>query len=101
MSEVSPGWWKRTFIFKQALSLLLLLFVIECIVYTWDHRTSAIIWNILKVQPVLSDEVQTFKSLITVHKIIKDGHPNVSVSYYRTGYILISSLGILFLLGIG
>ncbi|KAI8064718.1 ANTH domain-containing protein [Gongronella butleri] len=49
----------------------------KCIVYTWDHRTSAIIWNILKVQPILSDEVQTFKCLITVHKIIKDGHPNV------------------------
>ncbi|ORZ02876.1 ANTH-domain-containing protein [Syncephalastrum racemosum] len=49
----------------------------KCIVYTWDHRTSAIIWNILKVQPLLSDEVQTFKALIMVHKIIKDGHPNV------------------------
>lgn len=49
----------------------------KCIVYTWDHRTSAVIWNILKVQPLLSDEVQTFKALITVHKIIKDGHPNV------------------------
>ncbi|KAI9313454.1 ANTH domain-containing protein [Dichotomocladium elegans] len=49
----------------------------KCIVYTWDHRTSAVIWNILKVQPILSSEVQTFKALIMVHKIIKDGHPNV------------------------
>ncbi|KAG1106139.1 hypothetical protein G6F42_016870 [Rhizopus arrhizus] len=49
----------------------------KCIVYTWDHRTSAIIWNILKVQPLLSDEVQAFKALILVHKVIKDGHPNV------------------------
>ena len=52
--------------------------ILECIVYTWDHRTSAVVWNILKVQPLLSDEVQTFKALITVHKIIKDGHPNVT-----------------------
>ncbi|ORZ19052.1 cytoskeleton assembly control protein [Absidia repens] len=60
----------------------------KCIVYTWDHRTSAIIWNILKVQPVLSDEVQTFKSLITVHKIIKDGHPNVIKDALReTGWL--------------
>ncbi|KAI8329700.1 cytoskeleton assembly control protein [Chlamydoabsidia padenii] len=60
----------------------------KCIVYTWDHRTSAIIWNILKVQPILSDEVQTFKSLITVHKIIKDGHPNVIKDALReTGWL--------------
>lgn len=54
-----------------------MLFFLECIVYTWDHRTSAIIWNILKVQPLLSDEVQAFKALILVHKVVKDGHPNV------------------------
>lgn len=48
--------------------------------YTWDHRTSAIIWNILKVQPLLSDEVQAFKALILVHKVIKDGHPNVCMT---------------------
>lgn len=53
---------------------------LECIVYTWDHRTSAIIWNILKVQPLLSDEVQAFKALILVHKIVKDGHPNVCMT---------------------
>ncbi|RCH87740.1 sla2 Src like adaptor 2, partial [Rhizopus stolonifer] len=49
----------------------------KCIVYTWDHRSSALIWNILKVQPLLSDEIQAFKALILVHKVIKDGHPNV------------------------
>lgn len=57
----------------------------ECIVYTWDHRTSGVIWSILKVQPILSDEVQTFKALIMVHKIIKDGHPTVSTIVARTG----------------
>ncbi|OAD78868.1 hypothetical protein PHYBLDRAFT_62370 [Phycomyces blakesleeanus NRRL 1555(-)] len=60
----------------------------KCIVYTWDHRTSAVIWNILKIQPLLSDEVQTFKALITVHKIIKDGHPNVIKDALReTGWL--------------
>ncbi|CEG80792.1 Putative ANTH domain-containing protein [Rhizopus microsporus] len=49
-----------------------------CVVYTWDHRSSAIIWNILKVQPLLSDEVQAFKALILVHRTINEGHPNVT-----------------------
>lgn len=28
-------------------------------------------------QPVLADEVQTFKALITVHKVLQEGHPIV------------------------
>lgn len=51
---------------------------VVCVVYTWDHRSSAIIWNILKVQPLLSDEVQAFKALILVHRTINEGHPNVT-----------------------
>jgi hypothetical protein len=31
---------------------------------TTDHR-----------QPILADEVQTFKALITVHKVLQEGHP--------------------------
>lgn len=31
----------------------------------------------LNRQPILADEVQTFKALITVHKVIQEGHPNV------------------------
>ncbi|CAG8612059.1 ANTH-domain-containing protein [Gigaspora rosea] len=48
----------------------------KCIVYTWDYHTSESIWTGLKVLPILNDEVQTFKALITVHKIIRDGHPS-------------------------
>jgi huntingtin-interacting protein 1-related protein len=29
----------------------------------------------MKVQPVMADEVQTFKALITVHKVLQEGHP--------------------------
>ncbi|KAG8819449.1 sla2 Src-like adaptor 2, partial [Serendipita sp. 399] len=47
----------------------------KCIVYTWDYHSSLSIWTGLKVQPILSDEVQTFKALITVHKILQEGHP--------------------------
>ncbi|KAI5474974.1 hypothetical protein MNV49_002127, partial [Pseudohyphozyma bogoriensis] len=44
-------------------------------VATLQH-TSASIWSALRVQPILSDEVQTFKALITVHKVLQEGHPN-------------------------
>lgn len=45
--------------------------------YTWDYHTSTSIWNGLRVQPILSDEVQTFKALILVHKVLQEGHPIV------------------------
>ncbi|KAF4635611.1 hypothetical protein G7Y89_g2482 [Cudoniella acicularis] len=47
----------------------------SCIVYTWDHKSSGAFWAGMKVQPILADEVQTFKALITVHKILQEGHP--------------------------
>ena len=52
----------------------------ECIVYTWDYHSSASIWTGLKVQPILADEVQTFKALISVHKILQEGHPIVCIN---------------------
>ncbi|KAK7748405.1 sla2 Src-like adaptor 2 [Diatrype stigma] len=47
----------------------------SCIVYTWDHKSSQSFWAGMKVQPILADEVQTFKALITVHKVLQEGHP--------------------------
>ncbi|PLN82196.1 cytoskeleton assembly control protein Sla2 [Aspergillus taichungensis] len=47
----------------------------SCIVYTWDHKSSAAFWAGMKVQPVLADEVQTYKALITIHKVLQEGHP--------------------------
>ncbi|KAL4786450.1 ANTH domain-containing protein [Aspergillus varians] len=49
----------------------------SCIVYTWDHKSSTAFWAGMKVQPVLADEVQTFKALITIHKVLQEGHPIV------------------------
>ena len=42
-----------------------------CIVYTWDHKSSQSFWSGMKVQPIQADEVQTFKALITVHKVLQ------------------------------
>ncbi|PVI06623.1 ANTH-domain-containing protein [Periconia macrospinosa] len=47
------------------------------IVYTWDHKSSASFWQGMKVQPIMADEIQTFKALITVHKVLQEGHPTV------------------------
>ncbi|PFH57501.1 hypothetical protein XA68_14998 [Ophiocordyceps unilateralis] len=47
-----------------------------CIVYTWDHRSAQAFWTGIKVQPILADEVQTFKALITIHKVLQEGHPS-------------------------
>ncbi|GAP92443.1 putative cytoskeleton assembly control protein sla2 protein [Rosellinia necatrix] len=46
-----------------------------CIVYTWDHKSSQSFWAGMKVQPILADEIQTFKALITVHRVLQEGHP--------------------------
>ncbi len=41
------------------------------------------------MQPILADEVQTFKALITVHKVLQEGHPVVShLSRCRSRLIL-------------
>jgi hypothetical protein len=53
---------------------------VECIVFTWDYHSSMSFWSGLRVQPILADEVQTFKALITVHKVLQEGHPVVSQS---------------------
>ena len=65
--------------------------------YTWDHKSSNSFWGGMKVsahpllptypfalstdiiaddrQPILADEIQTFKALITIHKVLQEGHP--------------------------
>lgn len=55
----------------------------ECIVYTWDYHSSVSFWSGLRVQPIFVDEVQTFKALITVHKVLQEGHPVVYIASYK------------------
>ncbi|KAI9460554.1 ANTH domain-containing protein [Lactarius psammicola] len=60
----------------------------KCIVYTWDYHSSISFWSGLRVQPILSDEVQTFKALITVHKVIQEGHPvSLKEAQSQTGWL--------------
>jgi hypothetical protein len=45
--------------------------------FTWDWKTAVPVWNALKMHLSLGDEIQCFKALIVIHKIIRDGHPCV------------------------
>lgn len=54
-----------------------------CIVYTWDHKNSRAFWNAVKIQPLQSNEVQLFKALIMIHKVLQEGHPNTLKDGYR------------------
>lgn len=54
-----------------------------CIVYTWDHQSSKEFFGILKSMPFVNDEVQLFKSLIVLHKVIQEGHPSALVQAVR------------------
>ncbi|KAK6454194.1 structural constituent of cytoskeleton [Scheffersomyces xylosifermentans] len=66
-----------------------------CIVYTWDHKNSRAFWNAVKIQPLQSDEIQLFKALIMVHKVLQEGHPNTLKDGYRNRDF-ISSLSTVF-----
>ena len=48
-----------------------------CVVYTWDHRNGRDFWNAVKLLPIQSSDVQTFKALVVVHKVIQEGHKKV------------------------
>lgn len=61
-----------------------------CIVYTWDHKNSRAFWNAIKIQPLQSDDIQLFKALIVIHKVVQEGHPNTLKDAYRNRDFLAS-----------
>lgn len=61
-----------------------------CIVYTWDHKNSRAFWNAVKIQPLQSSEIQLFKALIMMHKVLQEGHPNTLKDGYRNKDFLYS-----------
>ncbi|KAH6570533.1 hypothetical protein BASA50_007272 [Batrachochytrium salamandrivorans] len=46
-----------------------------CILYTWDVKGAGSFWTAVKTYPLMGDEIVVFKCLITVHKVIRQGHP--------------------------
>lgn len=61
-----------------------------CIVYTWDHKNSRAFWNAVKIQPLQNSEVQLFKALIMIHKVLQEGHPNTLKDGFRNKDFLYS-----------
>ncbi|KAI0003650.1 cytoskeleton assembly control protein [Russula compacta] len=60
----------------------------KCIVYTWDYHSSISFWSGLRVQPIVSDEIQAFKALIMVHKVLQEGHPvTIKEAQSQTGWL--------------
>ncbi|KAJ2373284.1 sla2 Src-like adaptor 2 [Coemansia sp. RSA 2607] len=62
------------------------------IVFTWDYKTSIPIWDNMKAQPLRADEVQCYKALIALHKVIREGH-TVSVQEALTQTAFLEELG--------
>ncbi|KAJ2120512.1 sla2 Src-like adaptor 2, partial [Coemansia sp. RSA 921] len=46
----------------------------NCIVFTHDFKTSMPVWEAMKSQPLKANDVQCFKAIITLHKLIREGH---------------------------
>ncbi|EDO18774.1 hypothetical protein Kpol_1028p49 [Vanderwaltozyma polyspora DSM 70294] len=51
-----------------------------CILYTWDHHSSKEFFQILKNGNYMNDEIQLFKMLILIHKVIQEGHPSALIA---------------------
>jgi hypothetical protein len=45
------------------------------ILYTWDVHGPGSFWLALKAYPSLRDDLVLFKTLVTIHKVIRAGHP--------------------------
>lgn len=54
-----------------------------CIVYTWDHKSSKEFWETLKIMPLKDNDVQLFKALILIHKVLQEGHPSCLIGGFK------------------
>lgn len=44
-----------------------------CILFTWDTGTSVPFWQAIKLQPVFGDEIQCWKALQVIHRVLLGG----------------------------
>jgi len=51
---------------------------IGTIIGTWQERGNSMFWSVLGKQPLPSQALMCWKSLTVLHKILREGHPNVS-----------------------
>lgn len=62
------------------------------IIQTWDQNGSDIFWLSLRKLPLGTQPIMCWKALITLHKILQDGHPNVLRELVQNQAVL-ASLG--------
>lgn len=55
-----------------------------CILYTWELKGCGSFWRAMKTYPALGDEIVIFKMLITLHKVMRQGHPDVRALFFNT-----------------
>lgn len=54
-----------------------------CIVYTWDNKSSKDFWENLKLLPLKDSDLQLFKALILIHKVLQEGHPSCLIGGFK------------------
>ncbi|KAI8923771.1 I/LWEQ domain-containing protein [Entophlyctis helioformis] len=59
----------------------------SCILYTWDVKGAGSFWAAIKTYPMVGDEIVSFKALVTIHKVIRQGHPQVGYGGLITAYV--------------
>ena len=52
------------------------------IIGTWQERGNSMFWTIIGKQPLPSQAVMCWKALMVLHKILREGHPNVLKDSY-------------------
>ncbi|KJE96247.1 hypothetical protein CAOG_06601 [Capsaspora owczarzaki ATCC 30864] len=62
------------------------------IISTWNQNGSDVFWAALRKLPLGTQPIMCWKALITLHKILQDGHPNVLRELVRNQGVL-ASLG--------
>lgn len=55
---------------------------VDAILGTFQDNGGAMFWNIASKMPVQANPIVCWKFLQVIHKLMRDGHPNVSVTFF-------------------
>lgn len=73
-------------------SLPYLTHSLDAILGTFQDNGGGMFWTIASKMPVQANPIVCWKFLQVVHKLMRDGHPNVSIYIYiyMTGFVCLS-----------
>lgn len=55
----------------------------SAIIGTWQEKGASIFWNSLGHMPLPSQVIMCWKAMLVIHKLLREGHPNVSTTGHR------------------